>query len=93
MSQANESPSTGGRGAQGRLGSDAAKAFATEVNALIVNFNQSIQEEAKDQKYRFVVKRLMKAHQRNGTPDDELDYCRDDDGVSVAFKGPNGEKW
>ena len=59
---------------QGRLGSDAAKAFATEVNALIVNFNQSIQEEAKDRKYRFVVKRLMKAHQRNGTLDDELDY-------------------
>lgn len=78
---------------QGRLGSDAAKAFATEVNALIVNFNQSIQEEAKDRKYRFVVKRLMKAHQRNGTLDDELDYYRDDDDVAVAFKGPDGEKW
>ena len=78
----------------GRLGSDGAKAFAQEVQALVTNFNQAIQDEAKDRKYRFVVKRLMKTHQRAGEAlDEELDFYKDDDDVAVAFTGSNGEKW
>ena len=43
---------------EGRLGSADAKSLAHEVQSLVNNFNQSIQEEAKDRKYRFVVKRV-----------------------------------
>ena len=78
----------------GRLGSDDAKAFAHEIQALVTNFNQAIQDEAKDRKYRFVVKRLMKDHQRAGEAlDEELDFYKDDDDVAVAFTGSTGEKW
>ena len=62
-----------------------------EISALLSNFNQSIQDEAKDRKYRFVVKRLMKEHQRTGdTLDEELDFYRDDDDVAVLFTMPDG---
>ena len=61
-----------------------------EISALLSNFNQSIQDEAKDRKYRFVVKRLMKEHQRTGdTLDEELDFYRDDDDVAVLFTMPD----
>jgi len=36
-----------------------------QIGDLLRNFNQSIQEESKDRKYRFVVKKLMKAHLLN----------------------------
>jgi hypothetical protein len=40
-------------------------------------FNVALQDESKDRKYRFVVKRLMKANQRQGDEiDEELDYYR-----------------
>jgi len=78
---------------EGRLGSEDAKALAHEVQSLVNNFNHSIQEEAKDRKYRFVVKRLMKAHQRAGdTVDEELDCYRDDDDVAVLFTLGDGRK-
>ena len=65
---------------------EAAKQLMQEISALLSNFNQSIQDEAKDRKYRFVVKRLMKEHQRAGdTLDEELDFYRDDDDVAVLF--------
>ena len=64
-----------------------------EISSLITAFNQSLQEESKDRKYRFVTKRLMKAHQRAGdTLDDELDFYRDDDDVAVLFSDVAGKK-
>ena len=40
---------------------------------LLRDFNQSIQDESKDRKYRFVTKKLMRAHQRSGdTLDTEM---------------------
>ena len=39
------------------------RARLAEFSALITAFNSSIQEESKDRKYRFRVKRLMKGHQ------------------------------
>jgi len=68
-------------------GADAeGKELAEQISDLLRNFNQSIQEESKDRKYRFVVKRLMKAHQRAGeTLDTELDFYRDDDDVAVLL--------
>ena len=72
---------------------EAGKELVESVQALLTSFNQSIQEESKDRKYRFVVKRLMKAHQRHGeTLDEELDFYRDDDDVAVLFYEPNGTK-
>ena len=53
---------------EGRLGSDDAKALAHEVQALVNSFNQSIQEEAKDRKYRFVVKRVRTPKYGVGVP-------------------------
>ena len=64
-----------------------------QISALVTDFNQSIQEESKDRKYRFVIKRLMKEHQRHGeTLDDELDFYRDDDDVAVLFIMDDGSK-
>ena len=68
-----------------------AGAKLAEFSALISAFNSSIQEESKDRKYRFAVKRLMKGHQRAGeTLDEELDFYRDDDDVAVLFDMGNG---
>jgi hypothetical protein len=41
-------------------------AVLEEVSALLASFNQTIQEESKDRKYRFHVKRLLKSHARTG---------------------------
>ena len=58
----------------------AAMALLDWIMPLLSDFNQSIQEESKDRKYRFVVKKLMKAHQQHGESlDDELDFYRDDE--------------
>ena len=66
-------------------------AFFEEVHRLLANFNVALQEESKDRKYRFVVKRLMKAHQRQGDDvDEELDFYRDDDDVAVLFTMGDG---
>ena len=65
-----------------------------EISSLITSFNQSIQEESKDRKYRFVVKRLMKTNQRAGnTLDNELDFYRDDDDVAVLFTLGGKKVW
>ena len=73
--------------------SPADDAFVEEISALLTAFNQSIQEESKDRKYRFVVKRLMKANQRQGdTLDEELDFYRDDDDVAVLFLTADGSR-
>lgn len=70
---------------------ECAKRLMQEISALLSNFNQTIQEEAKDRKYRFIVKRLMKEHQRAGdTLDEELDFYRDDDDVAILFTMPDG---
>ena len=54
-----------------------AAAFFAEIHRLLADFNVALQEEGKDRKYRFVVKRLMKANQRQGDEvDEELDYYR-----------------
>ena len=42
--------------------SAAAAALFTQISTLVTDFNQSVQEESKDRKYRFFVKRLMKEH-------------------------------
>mmetsp|Transcript_805 Transcript_805/g.2090 ORF Transcript_805/g.2090 Transcript_805/m.2090 type:complete len:195 (+) Transcript_805:850-1434(+) len=75
-------------------GADAeGKELAEQISDLLRNFNQSIQEESKDRKYRFVVKRLMKAHQRAGeTLDTELDFYRDDDDVAVLYYDAQGRR-
>ena len=73
--------------------SAAAAALFAQISTLLTDFNQSVQEESKDRKYRFVVKRLMKAHQRHGeTLDEELDFYRDDDDVAVLFILDDGSK-
>ena len=73
--------------------SAAAAALFAEISALVTDFNQSVQEESKDRKYRFVVKRLMKEHQRHGEMlDEELDFYRDDDDVAVLFYMDDGSK-
>jgi hypothetical protein len=54
-----------------------AAAFFEEIHRLLANFNVALQDESKDRKYRFVVKRLMKANQQQGDEvDEELDYYR-----------------
>ena len=54
-----------------------AATFFEEIHRLLADFNVALQEESKDRKYRFVVKRLMKANQRQGDEvDEELDYYR-----------------
>ena len=54
-----------------------ATTFFEEIHRLLADFNVSLQDESKDRKYRFVVKRLMKANQRQGDEvDEELDYYR-----------------
>ena len=56
----------------------AAAAFFEEIHRLLADFNVALQDESKDRKYRFVVKRLMKANQRQGDEvDEELDYYRE----------------
>ena len=55
----------------------AAAAFFEEIHRLLNGFNVALQDESKDRKYRFVVKRLMKANQRHADEvDEELDYYR-----------------
>jgi hypothetical protein len=77
----------------GELRTKDGKNLLEAIGQLLRDFNQSIQEESKDRKYRFVVKKLMKAHQRAGdTLDTELDYYRDDDDVAVLFFCPDGTK-
>ena len=68
--------------------------LAEEVGSLLRDYNQSIQEESKDRKYRFVVGRLMKSHQQGDADlDIELDYYRDDDDVAVLFTAADGSKF
>ena len=64
-------------------------AVLEEVSALLSSLNQTIQDEAKDRKYRFHVKRLLKAHLRAGdSVDPDLDYITDDDDLAVyCFDG------
>ena len=66
-------------------------AVLEEVSALLASFNQTLQEEAKDRKYRFHVKRLLKAHLRTGDDvDPDLDFITDDDDVAVLFTLADG---
>ena len=66
-------------------------AVLEEVSALLAAFNQTIQDESKDRKYRFHVKRLLKAHLRAGDAiDPDLDYITDDDDLAVLFTLGNG---
>ena len=68
-------------------------AVLEEVSALLAAFNQTIQDEAKDRKYRFHVKRLLKAHLRAGDAiDPDLDYITDDDDLAVLFTLSGGSK-
>ena len=54
-----------------------AAVFFQEIHRLLADFNVALQEESKDRKYRFVVKRLMKANQQQADDvDEELDYYR-----------------
>ena len=54
--------------------------FFEEIRKLLADFNVSIQEESKDRKLRFHVKRLIKSHQQRGEDvDEELDFYMDDD--------------
>ena len=65
------------------LGDDRA-AVLEEVSNLLRDFNQSIQEEAKDRMYRFHVKRLIKGHSRGlDSVDEDLDFITDDDDIAV----------
>ena len=74
------------------IGADRA-AVLEEVSALLSNFNQTIQEEAKDRKYRFHVKRLLKAHLQTGDDvDPDLDFITDDDDLAVFFTLSGGKK-
>ena len=58
-------------------------AVLEEVSALLAAFNQTLQEEAKDRKYRFHVKRLLKTHLQTGEDiDPDLDFITDDDDVA-----------
>ena len=78
---------------EGELRTASGKDMLETVTQLLRDFNQSIQDESKDRKYRFVVKKLMRAHQRSGdTLDTELDYYHDDDDVAVLFFLPDGTK-
>ena len=78
---------------EGELRTEDGKALLETIGQLLRDFNQSIQDESKDRKYRFVVKKLMRAHQRAGdTLDTELDFYRDDDDVAVLFLQPDGTK-
>ena len=64
-----------------------------EVSNLLRDFNQSIQEEAKDRKYRFHVKRLIKGHSRGlDSVDEDLDFITDDDDIAVLFTLGDGSK-
>ena len=51
---------------QQELRTQAGKELLQSIQVLLSDFNQSIQEESKDRKYRFRIKRLMKGHQRAG---------------------------
>lgn len=63
------------------------------MSALLAAFNQTIQDEAKDRKYRFHVKRLLKSHLRAGDAvDPDLDYITDDDDLAVLFQLNDGTK-
>ena len=74
------------------LGDDRA-AVLEEVSNLLRDFNQSIQEEAKDRKYRFHVKRLIKGHSRGlDSVDEDLDFITDDDDIAVLFTLGDGSK-
>ena len=73
--------------------SDDRSAVLEEVSALLAAFNQTIQDEAKDRKYRFHVKRLLKAHLRtDDSTDPDLDYITDDDDLAVLFTLSDGRK-
>ena len=77
---------------QQQLAADAA-AVLEEVSALLRDFNQTLQEEAKDRKYRFHVKRLLKAHLRAGDDvDQDLDFITDDDDLAVLFTQTDGKQ-
>ena len=79
--------------AQQAVGNDDSQAVLEEVSKLLASFNQTIQEEAKDRKYRFHVKRLLKAHLRAGDDvDPELDFITDDDDLAVLFTLADGRK-
>ena len=66
-------------------------AVLEEVSALLAAFNQTLQEESKDRKYRFHVKRLLKGHLRAGDAvDPDLDYITDDDDLAVLFTRADG---
>ena len=68
-------------------------AVLEEVSALLAAFNQTLQEEAKDRKYRFHVKRLLKTHLQTGEDiDPDLDFITDDDDVAVLFTLDDGSK-
>jgi hypothetical protein len=68
-------------------------AVLEEVSALLASFNQTIQDEAKDRKYRFHIKRLLKSHLRAGdATDPDLDYITDDDDLAVLFTLSDGSK-
>ena len=59
--------------------------FFEEIRKLLADFNVSIQEESKDRKLRFHVKRLIKSHQQRGEDvDEELDFYMDDDDGDLA---------
>ena len=61
-------------------------AVLEEVSALLSSLNQTIQDEAKDRKYRFHIKCLLKAHLRAGDSiDPDLDYITDDDDLAVYY--------
>ncbi|EOD10062.1 hypothetical protein EMIHUDRAFT_216233 [Emiliania huxleyi CCMP1516] len=67
--------------------------FFEEIRKLLADFNVSIQEESKDRKLRFHVKRLIKSHQQRGEDvDEELDFYMDDDDVAVLFTMEDSSK-
>ena len=75
---ANVAPPTGGEEAS-------SAEFFEEIRKLLADFNVSIQEESKDRKLRFHVKRLIKSHQQRGEDvDEELDFYMDDDDGDLA---------
>ena len=77
---------------QQEIGPDRA-AVLEEVGSLIVAFNQSIQDESKDRKYRFHTLRLLKEHARTADDvDAELDFITDDDDVAFLFTDDSGKR-
>ena len=67
-----------------------AAAVLEEVSSVLRDFNQTLQQEAKDRKYRFHIKRLLPAHLQTTTLDAELDFISDDDDVAVLFTLESG---